>query len=134
MLEKGEIAFLQQGVGAPQCFQVQIEGAWALAWALKFVGALDFWTDCDSRFVTLLPNLKINQSADEWRQSAQFRRTEEIVAACDLGYCLHWAIRQAEIERKPPPAQLKTYVVVERRRALDWLLSNESWETISLDT
>jgi len=105
-----------------------------LAWALTFVPTFDFWHDCDSRFVALLPNLKISQSSDEWRQKARCRKTEEVVTACDLAYCLHWAVRQAEIAGKPTPARLKSYVVIERRRALEWLLGNDAWDAISLDT
>lgn len=134
LLTKGEIAFLQKGTGIPQVFQVQIEGLWALAWALSFAPAMDFWEDCDSRFVTLLPNLKISQSGDEWRRKGRFRSDKEIVASCDLAYCLHWAIRQAEINGNPTPARLKPYVVVERRRAFEWLFSDEAWDAVSLDT
>jgi hypothetical protein len=133
-LAKDEIAFLRDGVGSPQAFQVQIEGMWALAWALTFVPTFDFWHDCDSRFVTLLPNLKINQCSDEWRRKALYRETEEIAGECDLAYCLHWAVRQAEIAGKPTPGRLKSYVVIERRRALEWLLGNDAWDAISLDT
>jgi hypothetical protein len=133
-LTKGELSFLQRGEGLPQFFQVQIEGMWALAWALNFVAVLDFWQDCDSRFVTMLPNLKVNQGGDEWRLKARYRELHEVVAACDLAFCLHWTVRQAEIEKKPTPAHLKPYIVVERRRALEWLLSNEPWDGISLDT
>jgi hypothetical protein len=133
-LVKGEMAFLQQGVGSPQVFQVQIEGLWALAWALSLVPTLNFWEDCDNRFATLLPNLKIRESSDEWRRRAHYRTPYEIIAACDLAYCLHWAVRQAEIDGKPSPAGLKPYVVIERRRALEWLLSSHAWDAISLDT
>jgi hypothetical protein len=133
-LTKGEVAFLHEGEGLPQLFQVQIEGMWALAWALNFVAILDFWKNCDSRFVTMLPNLKANEAGDKWRLNARLRQPHEVIAACDLAYCLHWAVRQAEIERKPAPGNLKPYVVVERRRALEWLLSDEPWDGISLDT
>jgi Domain of unknown function (DUF4272) len=134
MLTRGEIAFLREELGSPQVFQAQIEGMWALAWALSFVPSLGFWQDCDSRFVTLLPNLKISQSGDQWRRKGRYRKTEDVIAACDLAYCLHWTVRQAEIDGKPTPARLKPYVIVERRRALEWLLSNNAWDAISLDT
>jgi hypothetical protein len=133
-LTKGERAFLEHGAGWPHVFQVQIESMWALAWALSLVPTQDFWQDCDNRFVTLLPNLKISQSGDECRRKASLRTSEEIIAACDLAYCLHWAIRQAEIDNKLFPGQLKPPVVIERRRALEWLLSNDAWDAIALDT
>jgi hypothetical protein len=133
-LTNTELHFLEKGEGRPQLFQAQIEGMWALAWALGLVPQLDFWKDCDSRFVAQLPNLKISQSSAELRSKAKLRPTDDVVAACDLAYCLHWTIRQAEIEGKQPRTGLKPYVVVERRRALEWLLSSESWDSVSLDT
>jgi len=134
LLTEGERRFLELDEGRLELFQVQIEGMWALAWALSLVPQLDFWKDCDSQFVSQLPNLKVGKSSAELRRKARLRPVDDVVAACDLVYCLHWAIRQAEIEGKEPPDGLKSYVIVERRRALEWLLSNESWDSISLDT
>jgi hypothetical protein len=133
-LTNAELRFLERSEGPLQLFQTQIEGTWALAWALSLVPQLDLWKDCDNHFVTSMPNLKVSQSSSELRRKAQLRPRDELVAACDLAYCLHWVIRQAEIEGKKPPSDLKSYVIVERRRALEWLLSKESWDAISLDT
>jgi len=41
---------------------------------------------------------------------------------------------EAELIGEWIPGNLKPYVVVERRRALDWLLSKEAWDDVSLDT
>lgn len=133
-LTDAERRFVERGEGRPQVFQVQVEGMWALGWVVGIVPQLDFWKDSDSRFVTLLPNLKVAQSSSEWRRKEKLRSLDDVTAACDLAYCLHWAVRQAEIEKKQPPAKLKGYVVVERRRALEWLLSDEAWDAVSLDT
>ncbi len=82
----------------------------------------------------MLPNLKQSQSSTDFRKKANPRPLEQIVMACDLAYFLHWAIRQAELSGKQPPANLKPYVIVERRRALEWLLSKEAWDEVPLDT
>jgi len=129
-----ESDFLLLGKGAPKTFQIQIEAMWAIAWALGFVGELNFWKDCDNRFATMLPNLKTSQSGEDWRRRAKMRTVNEVFSACDLAYCLHWAVRQAQLEGKIPPGQLKAYVVEERRRALEWLLSDCSWDAVNLDT
>jgi len=134
LLTRTELKFLAAGEGNPQAFQIQIEGMWALAWALSMVPQLDFWKDCDNRFVMTLPNLKISQRGADWRRKAKMRAADEIVAMCDLAYCLHWAVHQAQLERKAHPGRLKSHVVTERRRALEWLLSKESWDAVSLDT
>jgi hypothetical protein len=134
LLTQDEALFLKEGKGREEVFQVQIEGMWALAWCIALVQDLDFWQDCDSQFVSKLPNLKVGESGRKLRDAARLRPLKEVFAACDLAYCLHWALRQAEIDGARPPGGLKHYVVVERRRALEWTLGSDSWDAVSLDT
>jgi hypothetical protein len=134
MMTPAEQTFLVQGKGPVGEFQVQIEAMWALAWALGIVAKLDFWKGCDKSFAAMLPNLKISASSARLRSTAKMRPIDEITESCDLAYCLHWAVRQARLESRDPPGQLKAYVIEERRRALEWLLSNERWDSVSLDT
>lgn len=133
-LTEDESHFLVRGEGNPRGFQIQVEGLWALAWGTHLVASLDFWQDCDSRFVAVLPNLKTADSSETIRRQVQLRPVADITEACDLAYCLHWAVRQSELDKVKPPAGLKPYLVEERRRALDWFLTDESWDKISLDT
>lgn len=133
-LTEEEKRFVFEGAGQPYRFQIQIEGMWALAWAMGIVNEMNFSKDCDNRFASMLPNLKVSQSSGDFRGKANPRPLEQVVAACDLAYCLHWAIRQSEISGKQSPANLKPYIVGERRRALEWLLSKEPWDQVSLDT
>lgn len=129
-----EKRFVLEGVGQPDRFKAQVEGMWVLAWAMGIANELNFAKDCDNRFVTMLPNLKQSQSSADFCKKANPRPLEQVVAACDLAYCLHWAIRQSELTGKRPPGDLKPRVVVERRRALEWLLSKEAWDEVPLDT
>ncbi len=129
-----ERRFLQRDDGDPKSYQIQVEGIWALAWTLKLVSQLDFWKECDNRFVASLPNLKVAESADAVRQRSCLRSHDDLISACDLSYCLHWAVRQAELVGNPRPGGLNPYDLVERRRALEWVLSSESWDAVSLDT
>lgn len=133
-LSKQEKRFVFEAIGQPDHFKMQVESMWALAWAMGITGELNFASDCDNRFVTMLPNLKQSESSADFRKKARPRVLEQVVAACDLAYCLHWAIRQAELSGKRPPANLKPYIVVERRRALEWLLNEDAWDEVSLDT
>jgi hypothetical protein len=133
-LTEQERAFVLKGVGEPNRFQMQVEGMWALAWAMGIVSEMNFGKDCDNRFAAMLPNLKVSQSSRDFREKVNPRSLEQVIAACDLAYCLHWAIRQAELRGQRPPGSLKPFVVVERRRALEWLLSKESWDEVPLDT
>ena len=133
-LNEEEKHFVFEGTGQPDRFKAQIEEMWALAWSMGVTNEMNFENDCDNRFVMILPNLKQSESSADFRKRMNTRPLEQIVAACDLAYCLHWAIRQSELNGKRPPGELKSYVVVERRRALEWLLSQGTWEDVSLDT
>lgn len=133
-LSEQERRFVFEGIGQPNHFQSQVEGIWALVWAMGIVREMSFAKDCDNRLAAMLPNLKLSQNSGEFREKANPRSLEQVVAACDLAYCLHWAIRQSELSGKRPPGNLKAYVVVERRRALEWLLSTQAWDEVRLDT
>ena len=54
----------------------------------------------------------------------------------DLYYRYHWAVVQHEkIDKKCPIGGLNTDAVSERRRGLEWLISDtDDWNRISLDT
>lgn len=129
-----ERRFVVDGEGFPDPFRAQIEGMWALAWAIQLVSEMDLAKNCDDRFAAMLPNLKRAESSVTLRASAKLRSEEEIAAACDLAYCLHWSINQAKLDGGALPPKLKANVVIERRRALEWLLSSEEWDEVPLDT
>lgn len=133
-LSEQEKKFVVERIGQPDRFRTQIESIWALAWAVGIVSELNFAKECDDRFVAVLPNLKLSQSSSDLRKGVNPRPISKIASACDLAYCLHWAIRQSEIEGRPPAGALKPHIVIERRRALEWLLSGEEWDSVPLDT
>jgi hypothetical protein len=134
LLTHAERDFLTENTGELLTFQVQVEGMWVLAWALNLVPQLDFWKECDNDFVTILPNLKTMESSSRLRANSRLRRREDILRACDLAYCLHWVFRQGEITRTETRLELKTYVILERRRALEWIVADDLWDEITLDT
>jgi hypothetical protein len=133
-LTASEQQFVEGGNGDPNRFKIQIEGMWTLAWALGIVPCLDFGKDCDNKFVMVLPNLKIGEKGDALRSRVKPRATNEIIAACDLAYCLHWAVTQAQLTGGKLPGKVQPYVIEERRHALEWLLSNDQWDEVPLDT
>lgn len=133
-LTAAEAAFVG-GAGAQEPFQLLVEGAWALAWALRLVPDLDPWVGADAAFVRILPDLKVDEPTTRLRKSAgSLRSSEELLPALDLSYCLHWAVRDAALTASSAPGELIPYVIIERRRALEWLVSNEEWDELTLDT
>ncbi len=134
-LTPNESLFLHGGIGSPPKFKQQIECMWALAWSLNLVAHLDFKINCSDDFVRLMPDLKHSENSQMLQNKMKIRPLKEIVASCDLAYCLHWLIRDRELAgNKKTLIEIQPRVIIERRRALEWLLNNESWDNVSLDT
>jgi hypothetical protein len=133
-LTEAEHAFLESGFGDRRKFMFQIEGLYALAWGISIVQDLNFSRPCPQDLVTRFPDIKKQESSNSFRESADFRSTDELRKALDLAYCLHWAVRQASLDNRSVPGKVESYVIVERRRALEWLFDEQDWEFISLDT
>lgn len=115
-------------------FQLQVDAIWALVWALRMGDVLDFQTPVPSDLVHRLPDLKSGEDSSGLRRRATLRSLEEVAYKCDLAYCLHWALRESALGASALSRPLDYHLVEERRRALDWLVSDESWEDLSLDT
>lgn len=133
-LADSERSFIERGDGDPHRFIILVEGMWALAWVLGIVPRLDFGQNCDGKFATLLPNLKTAEGTVRLRDLINPRSNDEILAACDLAYCLHWSIIEAQLGNRKPPGTVQPYVIEERRRALEWLVGDKDWDKITLDT
>jgi hypothetical protein len=129
-----ENVVLQSGKKVPSQFKFQIEGMWALAWALGLIPAIDFLKPCDQTFAALLPDLISAESSLNLRAKISLRPIEQQYEMCDLAYCLHWAVRERELKGFGVPFDLASYVIPERRRALEWLICDEPWNEIALDT
>jgi len=133
-LGRRERAFLLHGSGNPVQFVAAIEGLWTLAWSMGITPVLDFSRECDDSLIEQLPDLRKAESTSGFRARMVPLPCETIVAALDLAFCLHWAVRDAMLAGKPSPGRVKPQVVVERRRALEWLLGRAEWDEVSLDT
>jgi hypothetical protein len=133
LLTCNELDFLNGSEIEATPFVDQIEGMWALCWCLKIVPELDFAKSCADDFVKMLPDLKKEKSGAFFRARASLRNSEELLTKCDLAYCLHWALVSSELTGEPNTA-IRPYLIIARRRALEWMFSNEIWEEVSMDT
>jgi Domain of unknown function (DUF4272) len=113
-------------------FAWQYECAWVMLWALKYVdGPLPYPDSiCDVPFLA--------QTVRDNENLAQFgsQPPNNILNEADLIYRYHWAVRQASIDGVPAPAGLESGVVMERHRALNWLISycDADWDEVGTDT
>lgn len=133
-LTPDETQFLYDAIGETETFKGQVEGMFTLAWALSLYADINLWAECDDKFAWKLPNLKVKESSAGIRKSIQLRTDEEVLSIADLAYCLDWAVTDARLRGEtllpsPIPIDLK-----ERRRALEWLIGEEAWSEVSLDT
>ena len=126
--------FLRHGKGSAQQFQMQVESLYAFAWALGYLPSLDFDKPSPANLVAVFPDFKVAESSAKFRDRANPRSQDEVAFSCDLAYCLHWAVSQAALDGKAIPGKVPQHVVIERRRALEWMLSADEWEEVSLDT
>lgn len=109
---------------------------WSLVWALGLVETSDFKVPneiCDcGKALSLVAK---SGGFDNFKNKTALRKKEEIVEMLDLYYRYHWACVEDSINRKANIAALRPEVVVERRRGLEWLVSEiADWNEISLNT
>ena len=133
-LAESEKSFLIDDEGDGSYIQSQVEALNAFAWSLGIVKHLAFDQVCENNLIKQFPDIKNNGDSSAYRAKSKSRSLGEIVQSCDLAYCLHWAIVQAQIEGKKLLGDVGPHVIIERRRALEWMLSEEDWDELSLDT
>lgn len=124
----------QQNEGDRATYLAQEEALWTLMWALGFVDRLDFSEYCQPTLAGMFPRVRDGGRSTLFRSKATLRLSNEIVSAADLAYCLHWSIRNAALQSQAQAGKIEPYVLIERRRALEWLLSTDAWDDVSLDT
>ncbi len=112
----------------------EYEDYWALVWALGLIDDITDATDiCDcDQAVHLALSCK---NLEEFKRSCNLRDVSDILDMLDLYYRYHWAVVEKQINPETKIGNLDSSVVIERRRALEWLFSEEEdWYHISLDT
>lgn len=106
---------------------------WALIWALDLI------SDKELMNATKICNteraMAISALISDMSSSLKLRNIEKILNMLDLYYLYHWACVEKQINANTATGNLDAEVVVERRRGLEWLISEEEdWNNISLHT
>lgn len=102
---------------------------WSLIWALDLI------TDKELTNAENICDTEKAMTSAFVQPSNRLRNVEKILDMLDLFYCYHWACVEKQIRPETETGKLNPEVVVERRRGLEWLISEETdWNEISLDT
>jgi hypothetical protein len=107
-----------------------VECVQCLAWCMGLV-ELDPFKGCDNNLASHFPGPFIDPS--DFINHARLRPFEEIYQQADLHYRMHWAARNARL--KGTACAVSEELIMERRRALDWVLGVEDdWDEVPSDT
>ncbi len=111
------------------------ESVYVAAWALGIVEELA-WPDAECDLSPVFPQIPEDVPTQEFLRDATIRGSEDILAAADLYYCLDASLRHDELWGGAPASSRYPMVpiVMERRTMLEWLISNEMFGSITLDT
>ena len=112
----------------------EYEDLWSLFFALGLVDDIsDGGKLCDCNFI--VETIASCKNVNEFKKKCKLRDIEEILDMLDLYYRYDWACTEKRINQETNIGNLNPSNVIERRRALEWLISKKKdWYDISLDT
>jgi hypothetical protein len=115
-------------------FSWRYEDYWVMLWTLGYVETLDYPEKvCD---VPKAVRFLHDSSTEDFIAKAKLRDLSEILDEADLIYRYDWAVVNAHLKKQNSPAGLDGGVVVERHRALNWLIGymDQEWDDVTTDT
>lgn len=107
------------------------EGLYTLGWCLGLVKELpypDGEAALDELFAVIPPRVGV----DAFLARSQLVRSKDILQQADRYFCYHWILRHPECWKENVTLNLD--VVLERRRALEWVVCPMEYDDITLDT
>ena len=132
-ISANEHAFLVEGVFAEEIAS-QVECMYVLGWTLGFLQQFDLNGKLPSNLVLTFPDLKKDETTSDFKRRALRRSQTDLLEVADFAYCLNWIIRDAVIHRTPLPRMLNPVAVLHRRKALQWLITEDPWDQVELNT
>lgn len=111
----------------------EYETYWTLIWALNFVEDISDASDiCDCNYAIKI--VEECNSYEDFKNKCKLRDVNEILDMVDLYYRYYWACKEKIVNPETSIGRLNSDVVVERRRGLEWIISDtKDWYNISLD-
>lgn len=110
---------------------------WTLIWAMDLITDKEMdepITICNvERAIAIL--METSGDYEFFKGICKLRDIEKILDMLDLYYRYHWACEEKRLNPQTDIGKLYSDVVMERRRGLEWLVSDKKdWNDISLDT
>ena len=108
----------------------RMEALWALGWAASLFRGVDYTRIAGPELGMIFGELDDVRDVRALRKRCRLRHREDVLAAADLARCLCRGLEIAAKQRKPAPGKVQPHVVIERRRALEWLISDTQWDDV----
>lgn len=120
----------------------KFENAWSLAWYFGYVEpgiAGQMMTGKQMQEILMENSCPLEQTTEEWIRKLETVSEKELKQKEDLFYCLHNAVRSAQLGSQTVPNGFDPIgnggVIHERRHSLTWMLQDGvSWEETDLST
>jgi hypothetical protein len=110
-----------------------LDALWALMWAGRLFESMDFTAPIPNEMYEMCPHVRDGDGPDKFAGKMHLRSFDEIYRSLDLHYRLHWYAFQYQVRAEYDTFDLPRFI--ERRRALEWLLSPEkTWDSVSMNT
>ena len=114
-------------------FVWQYEPLLVMLWALGYEEELSF-PDRICDVAALVRTMREHDSIQALLEQARPRGGDELLCAADLTYRLDWACVDARIHGLPAPGGMDGGVVMERHKALNWLVCGDDWDEVDIST
>jgi Domain of unknown function (DUF4272) len=110
-----------------------LEGLWALMWATNMIENLAAEQHVGDNQASLMPNLEHDEDNAKIDAIAALKPEIDIYTMLDYYYRLHWYCVDARLNGRK--AKLDEGIVVERRRALEWIYNRSAdWDNVEMST
>jgi hypothetical protein len=110
-----------------------LDALWALMWAGSLFDSLDSTSPIPDQMYSMCPHVRDGEGPEKFADKMTIRPFDEFYRCLDLYYRLHWYAFQYQLRDEYGTFDLPRFI--ERRRALEWLLSPDStWDTVSMNT
>jgi len=120
-------------------FSWRLEALVFLAWCAGLVEQLPVLPSGASSADALLPLFPdaVDQEPERLRAAIRLRGKAEILDWSDRLYRIHWAVRDAKLNKHAPPPGIDAGVVMEWHHAVNWMTCYDDgadWDDVTTDT